>query len=109
MSSFYQVYRLITVPSKTNTHTVGREEAWYFRLDKEFASLDDAKNYVIYQNIMYSELPSLLVNLNSEERDRAIQNFCFSVVPNHSQRFFLGLPDSKIFIKSLKDAGITVV
>lgn len=105
-----QIYRITITPSSTNAFSVGRTDTWTLQKDKLFTNFDEARNYVITQNCVHSELPRFLIDLPSiEEKETFIENFCFKETHLHLQRYFIGKP-SKIKIQnSLKNIGINFI
>ena len=106
----YTVYRIHTIPSSTNAYTTGRMETWTLKLDRSFDDLDDAQDYVRNMNRAHSDLPLFLVDLKtSKEKEEFVDRFCFSEDYLHLARFFLGRPDEKKIIESIKNQGINVI
>jgi hypothetical protein len=106
----YHIFRIQSTPSSTNAYTTGRTETWTIVPDKTFTDLEHAKNYVITQNLIHSELARFLIDLNNEEEKDALKlEFCFGDDYVHLQRYFLGLPNVNKIRESLEAAGVTTI
>ena len=105
--SNYRVFRMDTCPSSTDEFGVGRTETWTLRFDRSFTDLQEAMDYVVSHNMMYSELPRFLVGMSAEQRQNFITRFCFGD-SNPDQRYFLGQPDITLLQRTLEERGVRV-
>jgi hypothetical protein len=106
----YQVYRIHTVPSGTNAFGVCRDETWALQTDRIFDDVEEARDYVIVQNRIHTELPSLLMSMDTEtEREAFVTAFCFGDTHLHLQRYFLGKPNMAAIQHALKTNGVHVI
>lgn len=106
----YQIFRIQSTPSSTNAYTTGRMETWTVVPDITFTDLENAKNYVITQNLIHSELARFLIDLsNEEEKDAFKLEFCFGNNYVHLQRYFLGVPNVNKIKELLKATGTTTI
>jgi len=104
----YKVYKIETIPSQLNTHTTGRMDTWTLTRDVEFDNLDDAKKYVISKNLYTTILPTLIVDMPSEQKEEFKNKFCFGEDHLDLCRYFLGCPDRKKIKSCLEAKGVKV-
>lgn len=106
----YGVYRIKTSPSGTNAYGVSRTECWHIIFDENFQNEEEAKEYVIKQNLPHATiLPSLLIGKNEQDRQEMLNNFCFTPEYAHHRRYFLGYPDTEVIRKNLWKLGVKIV
>jgi hypothetical protein len=108
----YQVYKIHVFDAKSNGYSVGiREESWICKLDCEFDNLYEAKKHVIRKNRQMSDMALFLINLSQSEKERFIEDFCFSSDPKWmcKRRYFLGAVDKELIRKGLEVDGVRFV
>lgn len=106
----YQTFRITTVSSSTNAYTTERTETWNIVPDICFSDVENAKNYVIAQNLLHSELSRFLVDFtNEDDKDAFKHQFCFGDNYLHLQRYFLGQPNVKRIREALKANGVSMI
>jgi hypothetical protein len=105
----FTVYRINTFPIQDNSYCVGRSESWNIKKDKDFNSLEEAKDYVREKSRMFTNLPLFLINFEKQEdKDKFVDEFCFDNKYLKYQRFFIGNPDTNKIVSHLKEKGINV-
>ncbi|MDD4930870.1 MAG: hypothetical protein PHG66_01790 [Candidatus Colwellbacteria bacterium] len=109
------VYRIDTFSGENNEHGVDRSESWILRRDSFHETLEDAKDHVRIKSRIFTDLPLFLVDLKSdEEKESAVDEFCFTDKYLKYQRYFviekptdIKTVESKI-IKVLRSEGVKI-
>lgn len=108
--SSYVVTKLFIVDTFGNSHAINRDESWTLKKDRFFASLEEAKQYVIDKNKIHSDMVRFGFHLPDEEKDAFYQEFCFTNDKYlHQRRYFLGIPDTQKLLQNLRDDNIKVI
>ena len=103
-----QVYYLEKYPITTNAYSISRSEQWEFKKDKEFESLDDAKQYIRDRTKSNSEFILYAYGHTGLKRAELLEKFCFTDDFVHKLRYFLEPCKEKI-IEKLNNDGIKIV
>jgi hypothetical protein len=106
----FQVYRIETFDNKGNSHAICREENWIVKKDQSFDTLEDALEYIRNKTKMVTHLPTLLIDVKSqEEKRKIIDDFCFhDPVYTSYRRYFLNKPCLREIKAALQKHGIQV-
>jgi len=105
-----EVWRLAVVSGLDNTYGVDRKETWKLVLETKFGTELEAKHYIKMRTRTHVDtcgaVGPWLLDKTEEEKDRILDQFCFSnatYLPY--RRFFLGKPTSEEVIRIIKAGG----
>lgn len=109
------VYRIETFSGENNEYGVDRSESWVLRRDTLHENLEDAKEYIRMKSRKFTDLPLFLVELKTdEEKEAAVEEFCFTDKYLKYQRYFVIEKPSDVktveakMIKALRSEGVRV-
>jgi len=105
------VYRINTLDTKTNKYSIGREQHWIVRKDKEFNDEKSAKLYVVEKSKIFTDCIALLgsksMKLDQTKKNEYYNDFCFNDEKYLLyRRFFLGYPPINEIKRLLRTNGI---
>jgi hypothetical protein len=103
------VYRIDAFDFGNNSHMTDRRESWTLKVDQEFDTLEDAKDYVRQKSRSHTSLPNFLVGLSPDKKIEAIEEFCFTDKYLFHQRFFINKPSMASLKKAVEAQGSSFV
>jgi len=107
----YQIYKISTYSIPDNSYKINRDENWIItKVDIHPNSLEEAKNYVIEQSIIFSDLAIFTHNIQDvNDKNKFINEFCFTNdVYLKYRRFFIGYPPIKLIKNALIRDGVQI-
>ena len=108
--SKYTVYKIQTFSVPDNQYTTGRIENWNLQHDVDFDNEKEARLYIKEKTREHTDLALFSIRYKDKvEKEKFIEEFCFSDKYIQYQRYFLGEPDVKKIKQALVNQGINVV
>jgi hypothetical protein len=107
----YTVYTIHTFPASNNSFQTCRDESWQPSKIGVYDTEEEAKQVIRDKSRVFTELPTYLVDLPSEESKRQfVEAFCFTDdMYLTKRRFFIGKPPKHAITAALQKQGVTVL
>ena len=102
-----QVYYLEKYPITSNAYSISRTEEWNFIKDKQFDTIDQAKDYIKSKTKTNPEFVLYSFGFDETKKNDLLEKFCFSGKYVHKLRYFLE-PCKEEIINRLHQDGVKV-
>jgi hypothetical protein len=96
------VYLIKIDPCGSNAYGVSRSEDWQSEKIRSFDTIKEAKEFVKEKSHSLPDFVRLAEGLTGTERDKFLEQFCFSNQYAFYNRYVVGEEGLKNFIKSVK-------
>jgi hypothetical protein len=107
----FEVWAILEDAALSNHYKIDREVKWITKLMETFDDLTEAKQYIKDQTKSHfsttGEVVPFLINLNDKEKDKYLEEFCFTndlYIPK--RRFFIGKPSKTLMKNMVISAGL---
>lgn len=104
-----KVSKIETYEEGLNSHCTNRSDVWNIVNDREFDTMEEAREYVIEQNRKLTDFIICSRTLTDIEKEQFAIDFSFGDRHCHMCRYFIGKPPKSKIASLLNKDGIKVI